>query len=327
MAFLARSGTLLLLLALAALPATAATFCVATPDELSAAIVAGRLNHQPDDYRLRRGTFALAAPVQVYAFDAQGASFTGGWNDGCWIQDRAPGATVVDGQGASALFDIREPGAPPVRFALEHLTLRGGNTGGAHVVSIQGQNATVVVSHCVFEGNVASNAARALLAIRTVKPVDVLENAFIGNAFAGRAIDVDLYAASQDDSAMRRVLGNTLAFNPAIGGIAIRSGRAATIANNLTWGNGAAQDLDAAAGSVVLGNSLQHAGTGDPLLQPGSWRLRGASPLRDAGMDMAATGALSTLDLDGQARIQGGAVDVGAHELGPTLYGDGFEDQ
>ena len=62
------------------------------------------------------------------------------------------------------------PGAPPVRFALEHLTLRGGHTGGAHVVSIQGQNATVVVSHCVFEGNVASNAARALLAIRTVKP-------------------------------------------------------------------------------------------------------------------------------------------------------------
>lgn len=313
------------LLALAAWSANAATFCVATPDELAAAIVAGRLNHQPDDFRLRRGMFALAAPVQVYAFDAQGASFTGGWNEGCWVQDRAPGATVVDGQGTTALFDIREPGAPPVRFALEHLTLRGGNTGTAHVVAIQGQNATVVVSHCVFEGNAATSATRALLAIRTGKPVDVLDNAFIGNAFAGRAIDVDLFAATQDESASRRILGNTLAFNAGVGGAAIRSGRAATIANNLTWGNGTAQDLDAAAGSIVLGNSLQHAGPGDPQLQPGSWRLRGASPLRDAGMDMAATGALSPFDLDGQARVQGVAIDIGADELGPTLFGDGFE--
>ena len=116
-------------------------------------------------------------------------------------------ARVLADEGGVIQAQACGPGAPPVRFALEHLTLRGGNTGGGHVVSIQGQNATVVVSHCVFEGNVASNAARALLAIRTVKPVDVLENAFIGNAFAGRAIDVDLYAASQDDSAMRRVLG------------------------------------------------------------------------------------------------------------------------
>lgn len=324
MAILARPGTLLLL-AFAALPATAATFCVATPDELSAAIVAGRLNHQPDDYRLRRGTFALAAPIQVYAFDAQGASFTGGWNDGCWIQDRAPGATVVDGQGAFALFDVREPGAPPVRFALEHLTLRNGRTDTAHLVVLQGQNATVVVSHCVFDGNIATNATRALLAIRTGKPVDVLENAFVGNLFAGRAIDVDLYAAGQDDSAMRRVLGNTLAFNPATGGIAIRSGRAATIANNLTWGNGTTQEIDAAAGSIVIGNWLQGSVATDPKLLPGSWHLGGASPLRDAGVDMAATGAMSTFDLDGQARVQGSAIDVGADELGPATFADGFE--
>lgn len=312
------------LLAIAA-PAHAATFCAGTPEELASAIIAGRLNHQPDEYRLRSGTFALSAPIQVYAFDAQGASFSGGWNFDCSEQDRAPGATVVDGQGASALFDIREPGAPPVRFALDHLTLRGGSTADANVVTIHGQNATVVVAHCVFQGNVAGGATRALLAIRTGKPVDVLDNALVGNVFTGRALDIDLVSPAQPDTAPRRVLGNTIAFNPSAGGTAIRAGRAATIANNLTWGNGTTSDIDAFAGSVVLGNALQHGTSVDPMLHAGSWRLRGVSPLRDAGVGEAFTGAASTHDLDAQSRVQGGAIDIGADELTPAQFEDGFE--
>ncbi|HET7845517.1 MAG TPA: hypothetical protein VFL14_15275 [Xanthomonadales bacterium] len=310
--------------------AHAATFCVGTLDELSAAIVAGQLNHQPDDYRLRAGTYLLAAPIRIYAFDAQGASFSGGWDPACTSQALVPGATVVDGQGASALFDIREPGAPPVNFVLDHLTLRGGSTADEHVVSIQGQNATVRVAHCVFAANVAGGATRALLAIRTGKPVDVLDNAFVGNSFAGRAIDVDLVAASQPDGALRRVLGNTIAFNTSTGGTAIRSGRAATIANNLTWGNGTTLDVDTLPDSNVLGNSLQHGAlpgntTGDPHLQAGSWKLLGTSPLRDAGVGVAVTGTASTRDLDGDARVRGAAIDIGADELGPAQFADGFE--
>jgi hypothetical protein len=316
------------LLAVVASSARPATFCVATPAELASAIVAGRLNHQPDEYRLQRGTYALDAPIRVYAFDAQGASFTGGWSPDCASQDLSPGATVLDGQGITALLDIREPGAPPVRFVLERLTLRGGNASGADVVTLHGQNATVVVAHCVFSDNVAGDAARAVLGIRTGKPVDVLDNAFVGNAFAGRALDLDLVAQSQPDVALRRVIGNTFAFNPSAGGTAIRSGRTATIANNLTWGNGTVRDVDAPPGSLLRGNALQHGALSpgdisvDPLLHAGSWRLRGTSPLRDAGVD---AGSSSVHDLDGEARLQGAAIDIGADELGPASFVDGFE--
>lgn len=331
MTLLARIGALVLLAA-AATTARGATFCVGTVEELNAAIVAGQLNHGvTDDYRLRSGTYLITSSITVYAFDAQGATFSGGWNASCTAQDFTPGETVVDGHGTTALFDIREPGSPPVRFGLDHLTLRGGNATDANVVAIYGQNATVVVANCIFDENVVAGATRALLAIRTGKPIDVLDNAFVGNVFADRAIDIDLYAAVQSDTALRRVLGNTIAFNQSSGGTAIRSGHLATIANNLTWANGTTQDVDALAGSVVTGNALQHGAippgniSVDPQLVPDSWKLRTTSPLRDAGTGTAVTGAVSTHDLDGEPRVRGAAIEIGADELGPALFADGFE--
>ena len=55
----------------------------------------------------------------------------------------------------------------------------------------------------------------------------------------------------------------------------------------------------------------------------GNFRLRPASPSRDAGDD-SPPGTTRNIDLDGLPRIVG-RVDMGAYEVPDHIFGDGFE--
>lgn len=73
--------------------------------------------------------------------------------------------------------------------------------------------------------------------------------------------------------------------------------------------------------AAVTDNTPSH---GDPgFMTPADPHLRSDSPLVDSG---AATPAGGTLDADGEARLQGAAVDVGAYEADPDrIHADGFD--
>ena len=56
----------------------------------------------------------------------------------------------------------------------------------------------------------------------------------------------------------------------------------------------------------------------------GDYRLRGDSPLRDAG-DNNPPGGTGSVDVGGRARVVFGTVDIGAHELQDSIFSDGFD--
>jgi hypothetical protein len=55
----------------------------------------------------------------------------------------------------------------------------------------------------------------------------------------------------------------------------------------------------------------------------GDFRLRSDSPARDAGNSAFTTDI--PVDLDGATRVVGAAVDIGAWEVGDTIFANGFD--
>ncbi len=131
------------------------------------------------------------------------------------------------------------------------------------------------------------------------------------------------------------ISGNT-ASNGSGGGIYNKNNSSSTIQNSILWGNAAsvgADLFDAGAASTVNYSLVGggHAGTGnlstDPLFRApidatsaptttGDYRLQAASPAINAGDSTANT---TLTDLDGNPRISGSNVDMGAYEYGPVV--------
>ena len=55
----------------------------------------------------------------------------------------------------------------------------------------------------------------------------------------------------------------------------------------------------------------------------GNYHPRNDSPVRDAGNTALATGL--PVDLDGAQRVVGPAIDIGAWELGDSIFANGFD--
>lgn len=116
------------------------------------------------------------------------------------------------------------------------------------------------------------------------------------------------------------------------------------LSNSVVWGNDpdpATRDIYVHGGSGVYFNRVHYGsldgtpsgnnapGTGDPgFVAPGNARLRADSILIDSGI-VNPPGGTGTHDADGNARVQGGHVDVGAFEAAPysdLIFADDFED-
>ena len=109
------------------------------------------------------------------------------------------------------------------------------------------------------------------------------------------------------------------------------------VINSIVYGNGAAESGPNFNGSVVFSNSccpdITHGVDGNITASPAfvdesfpNYRLLGTSPCINAGINASAVGAY---DLDGNARIIGGVVDMGAYEFeasGSDSDGDGLPD-
>jgi hypothetical protein len=135
-----------------------------------------------------------------------------------------------------------------------------------------------------------------------------------------------------------RIVGNTIAGNTAAygGGIYCYSAASATIANTIVAFNSsgilASSGAPALRYNCVFGNAdYDYSGVTDPTgssgnrkedpqfagLTYGNVHIQPGSPCRDHGSD---ADALGTADIDGQPRIQGASVDIGADESNGTTW-------
>jgi hypothetical protein len=163
----------------------------------------------------------------------------------------------------------------------------------APALSVYSNNA-IDVANNTFTGNHATDAAQAkrvTLDYITFAGVRLSNNIFWGNVGGAGSFDLDL-AGSLPGTA------------------------GATLTNN---------DVEASTGTAVAATGTLHI---DPaFVGGGNFRLSHGSPLIDAGVGNP-SGGLTSVDLDGGARIAGAAVDLGAYEsaaasAGPPI-GGGF---
>jgi len=113
------------------------------------------------------------------------------------------------------------------------------------------------------------------------------------------------------------------------------------IANSIVWGNGGTDLSLTPSGAVILdhddigtravGGGVVVTDTSPYLVDPHfvalhDLRLRADSPLRDAG-HTAPIGGSGGTDVDGEARVVFGIVDIGAHEVQDRIFDEGFDSE
>lgn len=131
-----RAGPLVLyaLLLLAGARAHAATYCVATVDELEDALFAAAESVDYDEIRLVRGTYANAFTFSYASYNSGWVFLGGGWEPGCTARIYEASATVLDGGGTHQVLRLSYLQTGPVAFAprlaVENLEVRNGVASG-----------------------------------------------------------------------------------------------------------------------------------------------------------------------------------------------------
>jgi hypothetical protein len=166
--------------------------------------------------------------------------------------------------------------------------------------------------------------AAGLHLVASAATVEIWNNLLYGNmAFEA---DGGAHLVSRDGASIT-FLNNTVVDNESPEGSGVVIERAsegeATLVNSVLWGNQPADLEGTAATYSVVGSGLKE-GEGNVASAPrflapvrGDYRLRPGSPGVDAGSNAALPTAMA-LDVEGDARVVGAAVDCGAFELAPA---------
>lgn len=221
------------------------------------------------------------------------------------------GMTVVAfGAGAIVLDDIRVEG--------NRVDSPGSSSGaGIHLDQDPigtGEGVTVQMRRIAVVGNEAQGSfLGGQVVLRVYGPAGgvLLGDSLVADALGARGLDADV------QSGARLQLVNVTAAGNADTDLRVQG--VARIANSLA-------DTTTLSGGQQLQNNLFDADPGYVDRNAGDYRLILASPAVGAGT-ATPDGGLGPLDLDGNARIIGPRVDLGAYEADdPTLFVDGFED-
>jgi len=335
--------------------ALAATHCVATPDELTAALLAAQQNTAGSDVvRIRTGTYV--APAGGWQVDVQqrGIVVEGGYLDAqCQTRTGDASKTVLDGATLERPLTIDTSFSPS---AITAIVVRGltfanapGTRPGGLKVSDSGPiyNGPVLIENDIFRDNAAGGLVAATDGNVFDGSVDLtLRNClFVGNRAA------DASAANLFSNNAIAVSNNTVVGNQAFDtGLATRTAfvtftfAQVLYSNNVFWAN----NPDALSGSFdfhadnpqrpSLGAALDHndvqTALGAPATQQGEFsvdpqfvdavagdfHLAAHSPLIGAATATPAGGLAST-DLDGHARAPGMPVDIGAYAFDRIFLG------
>ena len=337
--------TAAVLLAMLVAPAAAATFCVNSEATAQAALSAASSNGETDAIRFRSGLIELSNGLDftTASSDADDLALTlsGGYNAGC---TERTGTTVLDGNGLVRILEMQIFG--PQSIVIERLQfvdgydpIRGANL---YVVLFDlGGGASLRIDNNAFllGRSVLSAAGFDITGSGTVR---LRNNLIVGNVSdstpGGRlTVTGDTY-----------LVGNTVTGNATTDGedwalYANPGGATSTLwlSNNILWGNNTAGDAYLfGAGTINLVNNNIGVRT-NPTLGTNSGNLsvdpqfancgffcisrplKRSSPLVDAGVNNP-QGGWPTTDFDGNPRLVGPNVDIGAFEL-DALFDDGFD--
>jgi len=243
----------------AAAPAGAALFCVASADELTAALAAVQLDTTTsDEIRIHAGHYLVPAGGWHVDIEWRGITISGGYDDGCVTQSLDASLSVLDGHLEARPLTIDTSFAflasPPERsISVRNLTFQNGL--GDRVGGLKVSDAcpiypgSILIENNIFRNNSATvyqqdNSAGGLLAA-TDGP-DGSGNVFLivrGNLFfANEAPDAAaamLFSNNAIDVSNNTVTRNQ-SFDP---GAPIRSAFASftfsgiNYSNNIFWGN------------------------------------------------------------------------------------------
>ncbi len=342
-----RSGVpiLLVLLGMGLSPVAPATmYCVQDAATLAAALQDAGSNGMDDEIRIAAGSYTPSGLVFGF-FGSDGKSLTieGGYVQtpakSCLERGDDPALTVLDGAGAHAVLSLYQ-NKTTGDLAVRNLTLRNGIAtafnapvdialGDASTATLSLENA-VVVGHHASGGFPAAvlNSATGALVVRNV--------VFAQNATTASVPPVYLYAQSGPGMTFNNVAVADNQGAGSVGGIRFGGGAPVAIGNSMFWGNsGTDLELNTTGGAALDSDDIESlAGTPDSNANPlavdphfagaGDYRLRGDSPLRDAG-NAGVPGGVGTLDAAGQPRIALGAIDIGAYELTDAIFRGDFE--
>jgi len=210
--------------------------------------------------------------------DGPGVWMSGGTVSNCIVQSNS--TTLTPGNGGS----IYATGGEVIGCRVLENSAIGGVAGGG----IYANGASVLIRNCLIARNVTDNQGGGV---------------YLNNGSIESSTIVSNSAAS------------------GAGGVYRNNG---TVTNSIVYFNtagGSASDLNTTVGVGYTcasdGNTSNGNKTDDPLLidlEGGDYRLAAGSPCIDAGDSSAVTWST---DLDGNARILGGAVDMGAYEFAP----------
>lgn len=340
-----------------AVQAHATTYCVGNTTELRSAInaVSGAAGAGSNEIRVRTGIYDVSVGASgAYALNltlnATPLSISGGWNAGCTERFMIGDSSFLLGNGTVRILSIIALANANAELSMDGLTFGNASTSSLDVASClrieTDVNAgadinidRVQLNNCRFNGG----NGPALEVISRSGTVRVRSSLVLNNSSALGAVMLRSLGGNIHFN------GNTVAHNEDAGapggpvGVQITqptTGGSIWLSNNILWGNGGtgASDVFVGLNAAVFMNSNvvgvfagdledvveQNPLTGNPgFSTPNGAILTASSIARNSGA-AAVVGGNTTLDFNGQPRIQGGRIDRGAIEFSEFLI-NGFE--
>jgi hypothetical protein len=330
--------------------AQAHTFCADSSAAIQAALTAasdgGANDNENNTIQIVIGTYYTANNGNAeFSYNNQTTSrkldINGGYNSDCSIITENPELTILDGGGATRVFESESNGDVSLRY----LTFQNGsavaNQYGAGVALNLYDTA---VGPIIFDQNIVRKNHSASFGggFRIGLHGSGTTLQFENNLIVGNTADNDIGGGEiDDDVTTANIVNNTFAQNTvanspvsAIGGLSCLGSGAITMSNNIFWGN-SGYDLNTAAilvdndygrGSVSPNGSSSGNVSVDPQFSSSTdFHLLPTSPLLGLGT-LTPTGGLPTIDIEGHPRSYDNLVDLGAYERGDMIFADGFED-